>query len=141
MCWGINGRWCEWEGGGADPRPYAYPGHSHIPMSIEQRCLASAPVPSHQRQRAALVLSKEASNFHLGRLEGTLDWHSVVAHAKMADIELWTVAKNETPEEIPPGIEALGPLSKLEYTRRVGSVRAMLGIGAPELSPSPYEAL
>jgi alpha-1,3(6)-mannosylglycoprotein beta-1,6-N-acetyl-glucosaminyltransferase len=55
--------------------------------------------------------------------------------------ELITVAKEEDGNPIPEGIVKLGGQSKHEYEMLLAYSKALLGIGLPQISPSPYNAL
>jgi len=55
--------------------------------------------------------------------------------------ELVTVANEEKGFPIPDGIVKLGSQSKHSYELLVATSRALMGIGLPEISPSPYNAI
>ncbi|WOO84825.1 Alpha-1,6-mannosylglycoprotein 6-beta-N-acetylglucosaminyltransferase A [Vanrija pseudolonga] len=120
--------------------PYDYPGHSYLPLSIEQRCLQAPVVPYTERKDAVLILAKESPYFyHKDYL--TSAWPRIVADLNDAGVEVWSTAKIVNDKPIPAGIKQLGQLSAAEYARTVGSVKAMLGVGLPEISPSPFVAM
>jgi hypothetical protein len=43
--------------------------------------------------------------------------------------------------EAPEGLYNLGSLSRSNYDRKLAESKVLLGIGRPEISPSPYSAL
>ena len=71
------------------------------------------------------------------------------------DINLWTnfeastglvplgTTKNlhEGEYEDPPGLINLGPLKRDLYDQKLAESKVLVGIGRPEISPSPYSAL
>jgi hypothetical protein len=71
------------------------------------------------------------------------------------DINLWTKFQastglvplgttknlNEGEYEDPPGLINLGPLKRDLYDQKLAESKVLVGIGRPEISPSPYSAL
>lgn len=124
--------------------PYAYPGHTQIAMSVEQACLALPPTPQSETDAAdgVLVLAKLPMYFHLGWFKEALDALGRVRDA-IAPTKLWTTVKDLGIDEYPLP-EALTPLGKQDpeaYGRLIGRARALLGVGFPVISPTPYEAM
>jgi len=86
-------------------------------------------------------------------------------HQQVYDMDMWERAHNELSKEfpgfefmgaiedkrseeekqkwgpIPKVINNVGRLNKTEFLRAFGSSKLMVGLGAPTLSPSPYQAL
>jgi len=58
---------------------------------------------------------------------------------KEIGIDLWTTSMDAG--KPPEGVIQLGIQKPKAYTRVMSRARAMLGIGMPSISPSPYEAL
>jgi alpha-1,3(6)-mannosylglycoprotein beta-1,6-N-acetyl-glucosaminyltransferase len=65
----------------------------------------------------------------------------VVAELAKLGYEVVTVAKEEPEHPIPQGIKSLGLQSKHGFEMLVASSKAMIGIGFPEISPSPFNAI
>lgn len=121
--------------------PWSYPNHTHLPLSIEGTCLGSATVPWPQRNASVLILGKLSSYFHRERAPDFKDWSKIVAAMAAEGIELWTGATEETGKPIPEGLRRLPEMDKATYGRTLSSTRALLGIGNPQLSPSPFNSL
>ncbi|KAL1407717.1 hypothetical protein Q8F55_007150 [Vanrija albida] len=120
--------------------PYNYPGHSYLPLSIEQRCLQSPVTPHAERENAVLILAKDSAYFSY-RDYLTSAWPAIITALTAAGIEVWSTAKEVPGRPIPDGIKKLGVLTPTEYVATVGRAKALLGIGLPEISPSPYVAM
>lgn len=53
-----------------------------------------------------------------------------------------TTAKVEDPKKpVPDGMIKLGQQSKYDYELLLANSKALMGLGRPEISPSPYNAL
>ncbi|KAL1408263.1 hypothetical protein Q8F55_005069 [Vanrija albida] len=116
--------------------PYPYPGHTWVPVSMERECLAT-PAPK-TRTRRVVILGKRASYFQ-SRYAG-VRWDVVQRRLGAADIEL--VAAMETDNAtVPAGISNVGQLDQGAYSRLLSRSAALIGIGAPLISPGPYFAL
>lgn len=108
-------------------------------------------IPYAERKDAVLILAKESRKKPLPSALTpayfyykdylTSAWPQIVADLNNAGVEVWSTAKVVNDKPIPAGIKQLGQLSAGEYSRTVGSVKAMLGVGLPEISPSPYVAM
>ncbi|BEJ16770.1 hypothetical protein CspHIS471_0601710 [Cutaneotrichosporon sp. HIS471] len=124
--------------------PYAYPGHTHVPMSIEQACLALPPVTQEDKDQAdaVIVLAKLPQYFHVGPAKT-----AVAAFGRIRDAitptKLWTATTDNEIERypLPEAVTQLGKQDPETYQGLVGKARALLGIGLPVISPTPYEAL
>jgi hypothetical protein len=55
-------------------------------------------------------------------------------------IDFWLTTRLDN-GETPENMVKLGPLLPKVYRQRTSQAKAMLGIGMPSISPSPYEAL
>ena len=75
------------------------------------------------------------------------DWHYVSPRQFWTDLnkdpsfELLSTAKVEDGHPMPDGLATLGAQTKGNYEALVGGVKALLGMGAPVISPSVYSAL
>jgi hypothetical protein len=61
--------------------------------------------------------------------------------AKQANLTLLSAANVDEGHTMPPGIHSLGQQTRDDYERLTGSVKGMLGIGSPLISPSVFTAL
>lgn len=125
-------------------------------MSIELACLQTPVVPFEEREDGILILAKHGGKTSLslysrltevymwdGRIKGIHPvWPDVVKAMKEIDIEFWLTANpDQNKRPFPEGMVSLGNQEPFEYRRRTSLAKAMLGVGMPSISPSPYEAL
>lgn len=69
-------------------------------------------------------------------------WPSFEAETSLIPIaNAQALHKTDDMQDTPEGLVNRGPLSMEEYTDQVAHAKAYLGIGRPEISPSPYLAL
>lgn len=91
-----------------------------------------------------MILAKKTEYFHrwsTSSLQIEM-WDKVIPAMKEINQTFWTVAGEETKETpVPEGIVQYGQLTRPAYGKMVSSAKAMLGIGQPAISPSPYTAL
>lgn len=127
-----------------DPRwhivPWAYPNHTHLPLSIEWTCLSSPTVPWEQRNASVLVLGKLSHYFHMAGAPAFDAWGRIVAAMAAEGIELWTGAEEEPGHPLPAGLRRLPQMDRVAYGQALSGVRALLGIGNPQTSPSPFNS-
>lgn len=88
------------------------------------------------------------TNFQRTKLTAAyFDYHYVPSKQFWTDLnsdptfDLLTTARIEDGHPLPDGLKTLGVKTKDEYQALVGNVKALLGIGAPLISPSVYSAL
>lgn len=125
-------------------RPYSYPGHTHIPISIERTCLSSPTTPYDQRDDAVIILAKQSRYFHGYSINNLrIDvWDTVLPAMKDLGFSFWTVAQDENNKDlVPEGIVQFPQMTRAAYGKMVSSAKAMLAIGQPMISPSPYTSL
>ncbi|WVQ78011.1 hypothetical protein IAT38_000092 [Cryptococcus sp. DSM 104549] len=116
--------------------PWPLPGHVHLPYSIEDHCLKLPATPHDERKDAALVFAKRSSYFHYLWFSPMSFWTDL-----SKKIQLIFTATEEEGKPLPEGIASLGKQTREDYVKLVGSVKAMVGMGAPHISPSVYTAL
>ncbi|CAD6573643.1 MAG: hypothetical protein TREMPRED_000875 [Tremellales sp. Tagirdzhanova-0007] len=118
--------------------PWRLPGHVYLPYSIEEFCLP-IPTKSHaERDDSVLILAKRSAYFHYHYVSPPQFWTDL---AQEPDYELLTTARIEDSKPLPPGLNTMGPQTREDYEVLVGGVKALLGMGAPPISPSVYSAL
>lgn len=123
--------------------PFAYPnGHTQIPMSMEQACRALPVVPHSERKDHILVLGKVAQYFHHSWFTHTTAQFDKLSEA-IKPTKFIATCKDYQKDQypIPQAIEDLGPQDPEVYRELLSSAKVLLGIGKPEISPTPYEAL
>lgn len=112
----------------------------YLGYSIENTCLKIPVTPIAERPRQAYVLAKRSDYFY----EKEYAWPGIVYEPSPVDVALVAgIAQDDAPDGagVPAGIANLGRLNKTEFYRHLGRSRALVGIGVPFLSPSPYDAL
>lgn len=90
-----------------------------------------------------MILAKRAVYFD-GVGDGKLKpevWPEVIEAMKENGQTFWTVAKEEDGLTVPDGIVKYEHMTKPVYGKMVSAAKAMLAIGKPMISPSPYTAL
>lgn len=68
-------------------------------------------------------------------------WSALVNETGLSILSTATDDDNKVPDNLPPGVQSVGRVSRLEYEDLVAGSKVMLGIGHPEISPSVYTAL
>jgi hypothetical protein len=68
-------------------------------------------------------------------------WPEIVKRVKNFGADLWSFAHEVDHIPVPEGLIKIGTLPRDEYSRKSGSARALLGIGSPPISPTPYDSL
>ncbi len=126
-----------------DDKPEMNRDMQYIGYSIEEDCETRAVTPMEQRPERAWLFGKELRYLHdEEKFAWNLDWFSKVR----SELNIKIVgALRPDPEarwdlEI-PGIDNFGTMGAEQFQQELGSSRALLGVGAPYLSPSPYVAL
>ena len=125
----------------------------YLPYSIEEYCLP-IPLKSHaERNDSVLLLAKRSGAcliphlFRADPISAYFHYHYVSPARYWTDLaqepeyDLLTTAKIEDNKPLPPGLNTLGPQTREDYEVLVGGVKALLGVGAPPISPSVYSAL
>ena len=134
-------------------------------MTLEKACTQIDVIPQSERKDEVTVLGKLFRRLHYRDLR-TLVYISCIWSAEYfyphrtgaaLPLELWSSFKEQTlltpianartlkddeeEQDTPEGLVNRGPLSMEEYNDQVAHSKAYLGIGRPDISPSPYLAL
>nr|ODN81216.1 hypothetical protein L203_05722 [Cryptococcus depauperatus CBS 7841] len=118
--------------------PWPLPSHSHLPYTMEDTCLALPITPQAERLDSALLLAKRSAYFHYHHVSPPSFWSNLTL---IDGVSLISTSNVDEGKPLPTGIETIGRKSVDEYTKLVGGVKAMIGIGAPVISPSAYTSL
>jgi len=144
-------------------RPWPLPdGHVHLPYSIEEYCL-KLPIRKTEERKQAVLLYAKKSRMSSALLISFLflrskKWAMTKRYRRILrwdtpdtlwsdlpkdpEFDVYTTAEvDESGKPIPEGLTQLGKLGRVEYEDLVGSVKAMVGVGFPSISPSVYTAL
>lgn len=70
-------------------------------------------------------------------------WPALVSLLHSRNHEFWALADEDDNMDnvVPEGIVNLGRQDRLEYQEVLSKAKVLMGIGRPEISPSPYVAL
>ncbi|KAJ7747138.1 hypothetical protein DFH07DRAFT_578493 [Mycena maculata] len=133
--WSFNPLGREW-----NLVPYQMPeGHFYIGYHYE-RCQALQYVPFAQRPDQIVVLAKKSEYFHNNAL--LLDPSTFYTRLKNATgYHIVSNARVEDGYPIPEGLNNIGLLPQAEYDLQLANTKALLGIGKPQISPTPYASL
>ncbi|KAK8869891.1 hypothetical protein IAR55_000459 [Kwoniella newhampshirensis] len=119
--------------------PWPLPGnHYHLPYSIEEYCLRLPVTAREQRRDAALIFAKRSTYFYYHYVSPPEFWTNL---SRMPDFDLLLTANEEEGKRLPEGLVSMGRQTREDYEALVGSVKVMVGMGAPPISPSVYTAL
>lgn len=110
----------------------------YLGYSIENTCLNIPITVNDERPQQAYVLAKRTEYFY----DKDYAWPDLVYDTSPIDVQLVAgIAQNDSLNGLPKGITDLGHLNKIQFYHHLGRSRALVGIGLPFLSPSPYDAL
>ncbi|BEI80569.1 hypothetical protein CcaverHIS002_0110980 [Cutaneotrichosporon cavernicola] len=124
------------------------PGHTYIGYSIEKRC-DKFPMFTNREHRALILakkveyFTKEKNLFH-GLLGPARDGVTPVFNDMAQPVNfklISTAGEAGDPIDEEEGIETVGRKDQGEWTEILARSKALVGIGDPALSPSPYYAL
>ncbi|BEJ12708.1 hypothetical protein CspHIS471_0211680 [Cutaneotrichosporon sp. HIS471] len=135
------------------PTDQGYRNMTYLGYSLEEDNIEI--IPFHDRPMRAYILSKRVQYFYnvfgqpmIGRDQITRAYHELRKEFPTfefvgAFIDDRTKEEIETlgPMEVPEGVRNLGKLTSEAWGHEVANSRAMVGIGFPVSSPSPYQAL
>ncbi|KAJ7596009.1 hypothetical protein C8J56DRAFT_923810 [Mycena floridula] len=126
--WSFNPLGNEWN---LMPEKHFYLGYHYT------GCEDSPVVPLAKRKDQIIILAKRSEYFlDIYDLEF---WENLTA--SVGDMKFISMAKEEEGHPVPPNLVQVGQVERKEYDAILGSSKALLGIGRPMLSPSPYAAL
>ncbi|KAJ3264056.1 hypothetical protein HDU77_009464 [Chytriomyces hyalinus] len=122
--------------------PFPYPEHSYIPFSYEHECKETVDASERDDQVVILAKHTSAEYFFTDRSPTKEMWDRLVNGTELG-VKFVTSATQIDEHDGPllPGINSTGILSPSEYKQMVSKSKAMLAVGNPALSPSPYVAL
>ncbi|KAJ9103192.1 hypothetical protein QFC21_002615 [Naganishia friedmannii] len=121
--------------------PFPYPGHTHIPLTMEKSCLQLEVVSHGQRKNEVTVLGKLFEYFYRTSFVPQDIWLSFENTTSLSPIANAHALKTDSEDDTPPGLVNKGPVAREDYYEQVANSKVFLGIGRPEISPSPYLAL
>lgn len=119
---------------------FQYPGHTYMPFSVQFTCMNKSD-PQHVKEDRLFVLGKSAEFFYEPHAPPIESWRDIIEGTGLSITSAAAEGDGKHHWEIPDGVETMGHLSKVDFAAAMGKSRAMLAIGRPTISPSPYEAL
>lgn len=146
----LGGKWV------VAPEDYTYirqndEEHHYLGYSIEHRCMDH--VTFSTREHRALILAKndeyfeEDRNLFVGQLAEVRDQIlPATIHGQHVKFDLLSTSGDEIPEgttkeTAEKGIFTIGRQPQKDWVEILARSKVLLGIGRPQLSPSPYDAL
>ncbi|KAJ7662262.1 hypothetical protein B0H17DRAFT_1185094 [Mycena rosella] len=135
VSWSFNPLGAEW-----NLVPYQMPdGHFFLGYHYE-RCYALEYVPFAQRPDQIVILAKKSEYFH----NQVLFFDQSSFYARLKNVTNYNIITNARVEDgfpIPDGLSSVGLLLPTEYDIQLANTKALLGIGSPLISPTPYASL
>ncbi|ORY35916.1 hypothetical protein BCR39DRAFT_513030 [Naematelia encephala] len=119
--------------------PFNYPNNSFLPWSIEDHCMQIETVPWEERTDTALIYAKLASYFKISKLDREF-WNTDEVKAQTWKF-LSTAEQDGKGSIIPEGLESIGRQTRDDYNRLLSSVKVVVGVDLPKVSPTVYAAL
>ncbi|KAJ6505244.1 hypothetical protein C8R45DRAFT_894550 [Mycena sanguinolenta] len=114
--------------------------NTYLGYSIESQCARQTFVPFNVRPAQAFVYSKEVGNFNNNQYAWAPDFFDAASAA--AGVEFIAgVHQKDLPEFFPSKITNVGFMPQAEFYSTIAKSRAVIGVGRPTTSPTPYEAL
>ncbi|KAF8211116.1 hypothetical protein K438DRAFT_1808837 [Mycena galopus ATCC 62051] len=126
--------------------PEDYNGNNYLGYSIESQCYKHTFVPHIERNRQVYILAKYLKFFHLdeGRAWAP-DFFDAAANATGASFIMSSRDLPEAPKlqpgDLSASIENIGPVTQDDFYRVLSNSMALVGVGNPVVSPTPYDAL
>ncbi|KAJ7491730.1 hypothetical protein B0H11DRAFT_990001 [Mycena galericulata] len=120
--------------------PYQMPdGHFFIGYHY-QGCQALQYIPFSERPDQIVILAKKSEYFH----NNPLFVDQSAFYTRLKNVTGYDIITNADLEEgypIPDGLTPVGLLPIAEYDLQLANTKALLGIGRPQISPTPYASL
>ncbi|KZT55605.1 glycosyltransferase family 18 protein [Calocera cornea HHB12733] len=133
-CHPLGGSWT------LSPEDYRN-GNQYLGYSLEAECLQKDFVPHERRVNQVYILAKWLRYFYASSYPWPRDALARIEHE--AGVQLVAGFGNDT--DYPPPwtlpVTNHGQMEKEQFYDRLSQSRALLGVGQPYLSPSPYDAL
>ncbi|KAJ7576978.1 hypothetical protein C8J56DRAFT_870189 [Mycena floridula] len=122
----------------AQLNPWTSAENVYMGYSVERSCRKIPVVAFNQRPHRVYILAKQLSYFY----ESEFPWQNMTFNASDSVSFVGGITDNTEGKHIlPDGITSYGLLKQEQFYAEVANSRAMLGIGNPAISPSPYDAL
>ncbi|KZP33614.1 glycosyltransferase family 18 protein [Athelia psychrophila] len=128
------------------PEPYVMDGspeNLYLGYSVEPSCMSQAFIPHDDRNDHIYIMTKDARNIADGYNPAQWPSHFYEAATKATGINfiLGASGSNAAESPIPAGVTNHGLLDQKQFIQAVSESLVLVGVGKPETSPTPYEAL
>ncbi|KAJ7576979.1 hypothetical protein C8J56DRAFT_376899 [Mycena floridula] len=118
--------------------PWSSAENVYMGYSVERSCRKIPVVAFNQRPRRVYILAKLLSFFY----DNDFPWKNMTFNTSDSVSFVGGIIENtEGKHVVPAGIASFGLMEQVKFYHELGNSRALLGIGNPALSPSPYDAL
>ncbi|KIK63908.1 hypothetical protein GYMLUDRAFT_83329 [Collybiopsis luxurians FD-317 M1] len=134
--WSFNPLGAEW-----NLVPYLMPDHHFYLGYHLKECEESSTIAPSERKDQVIILAKRSWYFHRYNFVKFSWWPEIIEKTRAAGIEIICLAEEEEGFPIPEGLVTLDPLDRQSYNKLLSTSKALLGIGHPKISPSPYASL
>ncbi|KIM37567.1 glycosyltransferase family 18 protein [Hebeloma cylindrosporum] len=132
--WSFNPLGSEW-----NLVPYQMPEKQFFLGYYYQGCESLEYIPHEARKDQVLILAKRSKYFHeFPAFDPTTFFTDLRNHTRH---ELVSTAAQEDGFPIPDGLTSLGLMSKADYDHLLANTKALIGVGKPIISPTPYASL
>ncbi|KAG7091462.1 hypothetical protein E1B28_010493 [Marasmius oreades] len=95
-------------------------------------------IPHSERKDQVLILAKRSEYFHRWTFLEPSVWPVI---KNKTGYNLISVSNSEEGYPVPEALTLIGPMERHAYDVLLGSAKALLGIGRPRVSPSPFASL
>lgn len=118
---------------------------TYIGYSIERSCRAKPTIPVEQRKHRAFLLGRTMRYLSKNELRWPVEWLEEAARGIGLQLTVGASTDEEDMEgEVAQHVEGLhniGKQNQLGFEQAVRESKVMIGLGAPWISPSPWQAL
>lgn len=117
--------------------PFRYPGHTWMPFSLEKTCKS---VSQPKKTDRVFILGQKASIFYSDKAPDPTGWTDLATKVGLRLVAAASPDKDDA-RPLPKGVERVGPLNSITFSQALAESRAMIGIGNPFTTPTPFEAM
>ncbi|KAJ6485575.1 hypothetical protein C8R45DRAFT_997083 [Mycena sanguinolenta] len=124
--------------------PEDYKTNNYLGYSIEPQCSRHPFVPHSERPRQVYILAKFLKFFNPKERAWAPELFDAAANEAGVSFVMSSRNSSETkltPGDLSPSIENIGPVSQDEFYNVLSRSVALVGVGNPIISPTPYDAL
>ncbi|KAL0947212.1 hypothetical protein HGRIS_013330 [Hohenbuehelia grisea] len=132
--WSFNPLGSEW-----NLVPYQMPEKQYFLGYHYQGCQTLRAIPYSERDNRVVVLAKLSNYYHnFPAFDPKTFYYNLQQHT---GFDIISNANKEEGYPVPDGLRSVGLVPPDEYDRLLANAKALLGIGKPIISPTPYASL